>query len=494
MVAGSAKVYRGPDGIRVALVGLQDGSFLVRVTGTSHRLDGKVIRCKLTVESAALHLFSTPYDGHDLRLLKRVTGGGQGVRYLVNLPGDRFVQDLPVEYDEAASAALKPEELVAAHEAQVADGTLGALIRFDVQGRIRLEEEGIGRDVELTNRACGSRLTLQVDWDALGEKTQKSLAVRSPCDEILSALRQFCAEEPVREVVQKHLKEVRCRVEADDRVTLRLEGRTLHYATGRRAMNRHLTVRRVLAEQVRWPGGENLAQRIFRAQTQFCTDGKGNFVGWRPSRAPEVWTGYARRLFFGTAQKLTEVPENNAGEAFFYDPRYYSRGSGWGSMGHRSVLRWDQAKRQCMLHCGTRRVELQVMAPAEVQKTLAGAAIAPPFARREPHGLARDRAGTYYYVDKAGGEGAKDFRLYRGPLGRMTLQRMVNIVSDSEGEVYSTKTGALRLVLEREHSYWEERGKKVTLVNVPIAKNLLLIFNDLGVYMGKPFGTPCDLF
>ncbi|MDX9999699.1 MAG: hypothetical protein RBU30_00230 [Polyangia bacterium] len=493
---GSAKIYRGPDGIRVAILGLEDGTYLVRVTGTTHKLDGKVLRCKFIVESRSLHVYSTPYDGHDLYLFKRVVGGREGVRHLLNLPGHDFVQNLPVEFDEEASTALKPEDLTEAHEAQKADGSLDALLRFDLQGRIKLEESFMERDVERTNQVCGSRLRMTMDWDALPSKTRETLRVRSLCDEVLGAFRQFCEDEEVRQTVQKHLRELRCRVDDGEKLDMRLDRGTLSFTIGRRGINKHLTARKAVAEELRWPGAENIAQKIYGSRTQFCTDGKGNYVGWRPRRAPDRWDDkpYELTMYYGSAQKLIEVPRVNLGERFFYDPRYVTGTSGWGPRGNYSYVHLDRKTGSCFTVCGTRKVALQVLSRGEMWKTLGATTFGPSLPQRQPHGLARDRAGTYYYVDRAAGEGATDFRLYRGPLGRMVLQRMVNIVSDSEGEVYSTKTGALRLVLEREHSYWVERGRKSTLVNVPIAKNIGLIYNELGVYVGRPLGTPCDIF
>jgi hypothetical protein len=144
--------------------------------------------------------------------------------------------------------------------------------------------------------------------------------------------------------------------------------------------------------------------------------------------------------------------------------------------------------------CGKRRIALRPLSQSRAEKLLARTEIKPPLSRRRPYGLARDRRGIYYYVDRAASGKVRDYRLYRGPLGKLTRLKMVNIVSDTEGDVFSTQNGSLRLVLEKEHSYWVRKGRKRRLINVPIKKNLPMIFNELGVYLGKPYGTPCDLF
>ncbi|HEX8538017.1 MAG TPA: hypothetical protein VF664_11180, partial [Cystobacter sp.] len=63
----------------------------------------------------------------------------------------------------------------------------------------------------------------------------------------------------------------------------------------------------------------------------------------------------------------------------------------------------------------------------------------------------------------------------------------------SEGQIFSTKRGDLRLVVEREQpSLWIENKKRTELRAVPIEENMPLIYNELGVYTGARLGTPCD--
>lgn len=161
---------------------------------------------------------------------------------------------------------------------------------------------------------------------------------------------------------------------------------------------------------------------------------------------------------------------------------------------HIHSLNLDRRSPRCELVCGTRRVRLKRLSHARAAALLAKARWGTPPKRRKPHGLARDRRGIYYYVDRAEGKGVRDYRLYKGPLGKLTRLKMVNIVSDTEGDVFSTRNGSLRLVLEKEHSYWVRNKRRATLINVPIGENLTLIFNELGVYLAQPYGTPCDIF
>ena len=65
---------------------------------------------------------------------------------------------------------------------------------------------------------------------------------------------------------------------------------------------------------------------------------------------------------------------------------------------------------------------------------------------RMAYKLARDEKGTYYFVDHLR-EAKRDFHLWVGPRGAMKQQQMTNIVSDSVGDIFATKSGELRLVL-----------------------------------------------
>ena len=66
------------------------------------------------------------------------------------------------------------------------------------------------------------------------------------------------------------------------------------------------------------------------------------------------------------------------------------------------------------------------------------------------------------------------------------------MVSDSEGDIFSTKSGDLRLVLNRSESEWVVSGKSSKLLWVEPHRNLHMISADLGVYISERLGTPCD--
>ena len=127
-----------------------------------------------------------------------------------------------------------------------------------------------------------------------------------------------------------------------------------------------------------------------------------------------------------------------------------------------------------------------------------------PF-RRVPHALARDAMGIYYYVDhmeRIGNRGERrDFRLYIGTAGAMKRVKLTSTASDSIGEVFATKTGALQVrwghARNRSRAVafaWVKpnRKDKIDLTNVPADINGRLIFSQLRVYGAVRYGTHCD--
>jgi hypothetical protein len=129
---------------------------------------------------------------------------------------------------------------------------------------------------------------------------------------------------------------------------------------------------------------------------------------------------------------------------------------------------------------------------AEAKKILAGAQFRAPLWHYQAHFLARDDLGNYYYVDRLRDElGGKGFRLFKGQKGAMKEMPMTNIVSDSVGEIFTTKKGELRFVVNDGKARWVFGQKSFDLTNVPVEDNVIMIYGELGVYLGT-LGTPCD--
>jgi hypothetical protein len=112
-----------------------------------------------------------------------------------------------------------------------------------------------------------------------------------------------------------------------------------------------------------------------------------------------------------------------------------------------------------------------------------------------PHLLARDDSGVYYYVDRiAKIYGGKGYRVFVGRKGAMKQMPLTDVASDSAGDVFSTKSGDLRLVRNsednKEKMTWVKGEKRTELVFLDTDVNSVVIFKDLGIYTF--LGTLCD--
>jgi len=152
------------------------------------------------------------------------------------------------------------------------------------------------------------------------------------------------------------------------------------------------------------------------------------------------------------------------------------------------------------LRCGEKSVRLAPVDSDERDVMVATAKFHERRFQRAPYVLARNDRGEYFYVDRgAGPSKTSGFHLYLGRSGKVTKRKLRWVVSDSEGDVFATKRGELRVKRDETGDpaiAWKPRGGKkravTPLLTVPIGQNSLLIYKELGVYENQRFGTPCD--
>lgn len=231
-----------------------------------------------------------------------------------------------------------------------------------------------------------------------------------------------------------------------------------------------------------------------RPKTTICTDGKNHYVAVAPDER------LITALFYGDSKQWFKVPPEESGMLSggnFLEPRFISptKNPSFRGLDMRvySEVVYNKEKATCEIFCGERKTTLQILPADKAAQLLETAKFVENPRQVAPYALARDDRGTYYYVDRGVTPASqKRFRLFTGPRGNLKLQQMTNVVSDSEGDVFSTKTGSLRLILDKHESTWVAGEKPRALKLVPVHQNLGLIYNELGVYAGQRQGTPCD--
>jgi hypothetical protein len=220
----------------------------------------------------------------------------------------------------------------------------------------------------------------------------------------------------------------------------------------------------------------------FKDKLKILTDGKKHYLALVPFDSDHVYYGD------GTAFHLQRVYATLAetGKSFsysFWDPRV--------KHGNEADVSLKDGK--FFVTCAERSTEMKPVSPEESAKLLGSAQFNKVLWQYKAYALARDERGVYYFVDRRREPpGSLDFRLYVGQRGQMKRLQMTNVVSDSGGDIFSTKTGELRLILDRHESLWLKGGQRTKLTSVPVEDNAVLIYTDLGAYMGQRLGTPCD--
>lgn len=221
-----------------------------------------------------------------------------------------------------------------------------------------------------------------------------------------------------------------------------------------------------------WREGKTLGDQIALERARVCMDAKGRVLA----------IDHQHSMYYGDAQALTAV---NSELSSVFDPRQPA---------DRALASFNEKAQECEVECGQRVVKLPRVPEEKVAALLLGARYQPNPHQREPHALLRDDRGVYYFVDRGRVEGTeKNFRLFVGPKGALVLQKMTNVVSDSAGDIFSTKSGALRLLIDREKSSeWISPKKRTALRYLEASENLHVIYAELGVYAGQRLGSPCD--
>ena len=124
-----------------------------------------------------------------------------------------------------------------------------------------------------------------------------------------------------------------------------------------------------------------------------------------------------------------------------------------------------------VVRCGRRKTEVTPVSEADRATMLGKARFLGPRWTHKAYALARNDQGKYYYVDRIRDpEDSRIFRLFVGVRGNPNLQKMTSVVSDSEGDMFATRSGSLRLILDKHETTWIAGKKKTPLVSCRSAR------------------------
>jgi hypothetical protein len=467
-VSQYARVYRGEDGLRVTLVPLVGGDpeeALIEVTGLPNDFDGLVLRYEKVPQGRDRWSYRTIYRGGEFHTMwqRRVQGE---MRVEIYLP-DAVRDSRAVTFDEEASAEVDPHDLARRHATIAADGTVAALAEFDREDREARHDEEFESRIARSLEDCGARAATSIDWSTVSDEELRRYSVSSYCGAIGAGLRNLCLYPQGRELVQSQVRAIHCEFGEAHAV-----GRT---AEGKLTWTGHFEG--VNAEQA----ASHLVRRYFgRDRVVLRAGDRSVYLTLDPGDGDvPVHFSEGGHEFFEHAE-ATRTSSGNSRFLF---------GAGAPS---RLTYRDDAWK----LTCGDREFELSELPAAQAAQLLDGKALGEHAFKRVPFALARDDRGRYYYVDRlADRYGGKGFRVFTGMRGNMQLTRLVDVVDDSEGTVFSTAGGDLRLIIDRNEvgqASWIRNDRPTPLTVLPLHRNEELIYRGLGAYTGERLGSVCE--
>ena len=492
---GEGKVFSGSDGEQVAVIPLtpeEDKKAILLVQGTDSELDGKVLPHDIEKSGQDTRYVTQWHGRRYATVYLSVSSGGDRRRYYLHIPGRR--DSTLVSFDDARSKALKPQDVYALHQKQKSEGLITKWMAFDRKGEEAQAETSLASSAKSLNAACGSQTAAKVDWKSISDEQIKQYSISSFCETPLDSLRRLCGESAeAKKVVQAQAKEVVCRFGGALTVDRTASGLT--WTTSTEASNQEDFATKYFKENLESTrgNGEKLAERMRLEKIRVCTDGQGHYVVIRPDEQQSV------QLDYGDGKRFVKVaaPPWAISGYHFLEPRFYNKSMNHSfrglDMGLYSEVELDEGKNTCAVRCGDRSIPFSRVDAEQAEKMVAEATFEPNPQKYVPYALLRDQSGRYYLVEKGFLPEDRSYRVSIGPKGNLKPQQMKDVVADSKGEIFSTKKGDLRLLVDREApSSWIEKKKKIELRAVPIEENLPLIYNELGVYTGARLGTPCD--
>jgi len=255
------------------------------------------------------------------------------------------------------------------------------------------------------------------------------------------------------------------------------------------------------------------AEKVRRDDLQIVHDGKGHYLAYRMrhrAAGPEgalrlspgvIYVGEGTR--FWLLERDTHAQEPPPGVHFtFIDFRFPAPGSA----SRYAIHDVDGDGSTVTVECGAEKQRFVAVSGKERAKILQSATFQDHPMGRVPHALLRDDDGNYYYIDRSANPARPyDRQVYRGRRGNLAPLTLKDVLIDMAGELYVGKTGKLRI--EREdgnatRAVWiDKKGTErpltmvamdIQLAHAGFAAVNAFIYNDLGMYLGKKLGTPCD--
>jgi hypothetical protein len=229
-----------------------------------------------------------------------------------------------------------------------------------------------------------------------------------------------------------------------------------------------------------------------RSKLLVLEDGKQHYLAYMrvPDLLKSTWFYGDGKTFHQLVVSSTR-PNVNVARAtwMFDDPRYRNSPA---------LMLTDFDAGEFVVTCGKRKTSLKPVAASDAAKLVANAALEEPVRPRYVTYFGRDTEDTtYYLVDRPWTPtevpDSRDYRLFIGKRGAMHQVAIKDQAVDSAGVLVITTLGKLRYTQKTQTLEWlPAAGKPREIAQIASGADSDLLYNQLGVYTGVRFGTPCD--
>lgn len=458
------KLDRGATMIALESKERSRGVYLVRFEGLDSELDGLIF--------LATKEFAGPWRGKKVSFGLETNLKGQPRQMALELGSGKWVL-LPYTKDIVAEvqsgARVDAEAILATYKEQKRSGRLELLAPERRAGREHWQNESFTEKTKSISKACG--VPVEIDWASVKDEWFERGSVAYMCSSRLEALKEFCISYPHARTELAQLGGARCSFEGWPGDT------DLRFSKGKEGL-----------VMVPGNGGKGdfperlLLQTLFGEDDQVLRHGENYIILKKHGKYLKVYAGSKTSLSIQTSPQHLSTSQR--------------RFRLWAGGVSQAYIRNDHGKWR--LDCDKRLTELETVFGTERETILKNATLSDDVIwKREPYYLGRDSRGAYYYVDRMREEfGGKQHRVFIGRRGQSKLTKLVGLVEDSHGTLFSTERGALRLIVDKDtkasRGTWLQGKKAATLTSLPLSRNQQLIYQSLGAYFGDTFGDVCE--
>lgn len=462
--------FRNAEGVRAFLVPVRSKAdptlrdrYLLRITGSSSSSDGLVVlvtraeKIRDVVYSARLRGNSVPL----IRYKKSSTVGGAQPNW--QLYG--YDANTQLGAVQPVDAPVDANEIVRLRQKQQQE-EISAIETLDRASIIAANDTQHQMEVAGATELCG-KFESSIDWSTTAEAMKGGLSIAGQCSDLIRSMKDFCRLHPGR--LQRETKPVRLSCTFDDAPRKERErpmkvdaSGTLIFIAG--------------SGDNRWRKRMHFLRMHFGEDDQILRGDSALFVVRHRENGAEVYLSEGK--VFTRVTQVSGVMRDSYPLPGRVNNEYLVRTkAGW-------VLDCEEKETPLQNVEGKERAAILEKAQFETE----------PRWKRAPYFLARDSRGTYYYVDRYRKKfGGGRYQVFVGRKGQLKLSKLKRLVEDSEGTLFSTSKGDLRLVVSAgtRTAVWIKGKKSTPLTSVNVIENRALIFDELGVYYGEKLGFPC---